>query len=436
MKTIAAVGELNFIFQLIGCNAMFCHDLPKRDYFVLRYILTFIILSVAWGLIVFLFPREIFLWELRYIFIFGMDLLAIGFCYRVSWNKDLYIGVLAYAVQHISDRLAFLIWIGILPQIYMRISIEAFIAVFLVCLNLTIAVFLVLGYLLFARRLHLEERIGYNGPLQVCIIFFFLFAAIFINQIFGFQVAIENTVIYVLFALCDIVIMSLIIILQLNLFHFGKLENESREMKKIWDRERRQMELRQETVDMINVKCHDLKYQLSRMSSRLEPQEIEKLKGLVSLYESEFQTGNKALDLLLSDHKLLFEKEKIALTCMVDGTLLDFITDADVYSLFGNIIDNAIEALMGVEVNNRTFVLIVKEQIGRVLIHSENSFSYPVAFHQGLPITNKKDKMRHGFGTKSIALLAKKYGGTCVMAAKEGRFTVDILLRREKPKQE
>ncbi len=39
------------------------------------------------------------------------------------------------------------------------------------------------------------------------------------------------------------------------------------------------------------------------------------------------------------------ENKKIRLDCMIDGELLSFMKKSDVYSLFGNAIDNAIEAV-------------------------------------------------------------------------------------------
>ncbi len=55
------------------------------------------------------------------------------------------------------------------------------------------------------------------------------------------------------------------------------------------------------------------------------------------------KTGNEILDTLLSEKSLICEARDITMHCVIDGKkLLDSI---DIYALFGNAIDNAIECV-------------------------------------------------------------------------------------------
>ena len=418
MEIAAKALEGFFIVQLLCCLVMFCHALPQRRRFLARTLINSFVLIVVWVLIVFFYPRDNFGWELRYLVIFALSIVGINLCFRLTWNKSLYCAVAAYAVQHLADRISFLIWIGVL-QLMKGAEALPQTVVFLSGHLLTMTALIVAGYFLLARHIRQEEKIGYSGGLQLCIIVFFLFGAIFLGQAFDFSYAFQDLPIFVNFSLCDIVIMLLIIILQFNLFQFGQLKNEMDEMEKVWAREKQQMELRRETVELINVKCHDLKYSLSRMRGKLDKEETKTLEG----------TGSAPLDLLIAERKLLFEKEQIAFTCMTDGALLAFMSEADVYSLFGNMFDNALEALRGLPRGERTLHLDVKRRVGRVFICMENAFAGELRFTEdGLPVTTKQKKEYHGFGTRSISLIAKKYGGTCVMSARDGVFRVGILL--------
>ena len=65
-------------------------------------------------------------------------------------------------------------------------------------------------------------------------------------------------------------------------------------------------------------------------------------------YDSSFNTGNKSLDVVLTEKKLLCDNKGIKFFCMADGKLLNGIKVSDIYSLFGNAIDNAIECLADV----------------------------------------------------------------------------------------
>ena len=46
----------------------------------------------------------------------------------------------------------------------------------------------------------------------------------------------------------------------------------------------------------------------------------------------------------------------------------------------------------------------------------------------GLPVTDKDDGKYHGFGVKSIGLIAGKYGGNVSMKAEGDRFICTITL--------
>ncbi len=41
----------------------------------------------------------------------------------------------------------------------------------------------------------------------------------------------------------------------------------------------------------------------------------------------------------------MYGDKDIVITCIADGKLLEFISSTDLYSLFGNALDNAIEAV-------------------------------------------------------------------------------------------
>ena len=59
----------------------------------------------------------------------------------------------------------------------------------------------------------------------------------------------------------------------------------------------------------------------------------------------------------------------------------------------------------------------------------KNSFDGNINYDKdGLPITTKKDPLYHGFGTKSILLIVKKYEGNVSFVTKNGMFNLNILL--------
>ena len=91
--------------------------------------------------------------------------------------------------------------------------------------------------------------------------------------------------------------------------------------------------------------------------------------------------------------------------------------------------DNAIEAERGLDASDkRSISLNVRRSADLALIHVENYFSGTLAFKDGLPKTTKSDVANHGFGTKSMQLIAQRYGGTLTTRTQGEVFCLDVML--------
>ena len=112
---------------------------------------------------------------------------------------------------------------------------------------------------------------------------------------------------------------------------------------------------------------------------------------------------------------------------MADGKLLDLLGEADLYSLLGNALDNAIENVQKVSEELRIINLSVVKQDGIVKVHVDNYYNGELKFKGGVPQTSKGDSANHGFGIKSMRLIAEKYGGILRIAAEDNVFNLNIL---------
>ena len=146
------------------------------------------------------------------------------------------------------------------------------------------------------------------------------------------------------------------------------------------------------------------------------------------IYDRTFQTGNRTMDTLLTEKNLLCERDHITLTCIADASLLSFMEALDLYTLFGNAIDNAAECVRQYENPAwRQILLRIGGQGSIVSIHMENYCDAPLTFEDGIPHTTKGDSTRHGFGTKSIRHVVEKYGGEMRMSVSDSVFLLDIM---------
>jgi len=96
------------------------------------------------------------------------------------------------------------------------------------------------------------------------------------------------------------------------------------------------------------------------------------------------------------------------------------------YSLFGNIIDNAVEAVKPLPLEERVISLSCREEGDVLVIEESNYFSGGLKLDHGLPATSKGDSSRHGFGTKSIQYIAAQHGGTMDIRVADNMFFLTI----------
>lgn len=194
----------------------------------------------------------------------------------------------------------------------------------------------------------------------------------------------------------------------------------------------RQYQLSRKNIDAINVKCHDIKHQIRSLADGgrvADGRALEDLATEIAIYDSTVKTGNPALDVILTEKGLVCSGEKITLAVIADGRALECLEPQEIYSLFGNALDNAIEAVRGIgEPERRLVSLNVRRSGTMCVINVENSCDVAPAFRDGLPVTTKADAGSHGFGTRSMRGIVERHGGVLSFGCEDGVFHVDALL--------
>lgn len=187
-------------------------------------------------------------------------------------------------------------------------------------------------------------------------------------------------------------------------------------------------------MDAINIKCHDLKHQLAALRSGVGLESFDAslldMEKSVMIYDSIAKTGNEPLDVLLTEKSILCDNNGIKLTYMADSVALEFMDAMDIYSMFGNALDNAMESVMKLPGDSsKVITMSVSMHGGFLNIRIENSCPGDVTVKEGGHITTtKKDKSQHGFGIKSIKKIAEKYGGNISIEAGSGIFNLTIVI--------
>lgn len=188
-----------------------------------------------------------------------------------------------------------------------------------------------------------------------------------------------------------------------------------------------------ESIDMVNRKYHDLKHQIAML--RVEQDSVKRMEFIdameseIKSYDVQNKTGNPVVDTVLTGKGMTCQKHGIELTCVVDGTLLNFVHVVDICTILGNALDNAIESVVQIENKDKRLIHVaVIHKNDFVILRFENYFEGMLDFSDKLPKTTKAKSEYHGFGLKSIQYTAAKYGGYITVNQNENWFELNVML--------
>lgn len=175
---------------------------------------------------------------------------------------------------------------------------------------------------------------------------------------------------------------------------------------------------------------HDMKNHLLVLQSQSENspvlhQAAQTLQDQLQAYESYQHTGNEYLDAIIRDKARLAREKSIDFTSVIHFEAGHFLDPLDISTLFGNALDNAIEACMQLPDAQRLVTVKTSRVRDMLLVLVENTMSSSLVWNGR---TTKEDPFLHGFGLANIQRTVEKYGGHCLTHGKDGIFTLKILL--------
>ncbi len=173
---------------------------------------------------------------------------------------------------------------------------------------------------------------------------------------------------------------------------------------------------------------HDMKNHLlvleSSQGTEATRQMAQELRSQIADYENYIHTGNNFLDIIIRDKAEKAREKHIDFSAFIDFGGIDFIEPLDISTLFGNGIDNAIEASEKLSEDQRVILVKAGKMQDFVSVLIENNCAEEHADGH----TTKGDKFLHGFGISNMKKAAEKYSGTCTTTQENGKFTLKILL--------
>lgn len=418
----------NFCVVLISLELLLCWHLPKRRGFWLRLL--------AVPTFIFVFCKEsspLMLWReyglftkipflsvggimnFGFVIIFFCSVLVMMFCFRVSFIRLLALCAAAYLEQNVTFHFNLffrhLIFGGSNEGLGYRLFSLLTIAAVMACL-----------YLFLVRRLKRSPDVACDYKFSIA----FTFIMLIMVSLFSYWIYYTDEYNYLLgifILLCN----CLLLVLFYSAFLRAKTDAEKRKMEEMLRMGAWQYETYKQNIDLINRKCHDLKHEIAVLRGISDNAEresyITELENAIMFYDTKIKTGNEVIDILLSEKSIRCKQNGIKFSCIADGAALAFMSPSDLSVLFGNAVDNAIEAELAEPEGERRISVNVSRKDALVTVAVENYFSGRLeSGKDGLPATSKQDKAEHGFGLKSIRFIASKFGGAMQAVHEGDRF--------------
>ena len=175
---------------------------------------------------------------------------------------------------------------------------------------------------------------------------------------------------------------------------------------------------------------HDMKNHLLVLQRQINSPEtaemVEKLQSQVAMYGDYEHTGNDILDIILKEKSETAREKHIALSVTADLNGVDFIEPLDVSTIFGNGLDNAIEASEKLPEEQRAILVKAGRVQNFFSVLIENSCLQNREYTKQR--TTKNDDFLHGFGISNMRKAAEKYDGQLTIKCENEKFTLKILI--------
>lgn len=226
--------------------------------------------------------------------------------------------------------------------------------------------------------------------------------------------------------------LSAVFLLAINLLIFG-IEQYSR--KKSLEFTEMQLLLQKESdsaqyYEMLlsqhenqSILIHDIKKHLQSLNMLNDNMEHDKIRSYIhellqssDLKEVSRLCDHEMLNAILARYGQQCLDSHIAFHADIRSGIIDSIADADITSLFCNLLDNAIEAANQIPDSFIEISVCKREKTPFIVIAMANSSrKNPLEAQSGSLATTKPNKRKHGFGIKSIRKIVDKYHGNMQM---------------------
>lgn len=161
---------------------------------------------------------------------------------------------------------------------------------------------------------------------------------------------------------------------------------------------------------------HDMKNHLLTLSALGNEQQEAYIKSLLaelSAFGDSIETNSVTLNVLLSQKVRSAREKAVRIKADLDMSAVAFVEPIDICAIFGNALDNAIEAAAQVPDEENRFVSVKGGAYADLFVVriANSCVGKPLVKENGLLRTTKENAMQHGIGLESIRRTLQRYQG-------------------------
>ena len=233
------------------------------------------------------------------------------------------------------------------------------------------------------------------------------------------------------FALCIAYLLFLLIYFK-QYEEKREAEQRSRILEMQQVQSQKEIEAQKRSAYTVSLIRHDMRHFLSTISAYIDSGECDKAKeyisGIVSYVDRTAMhkfCKNEIVNMILSSYENVIEENRIDFQQSIHIPEHLPVSDVDLTSILSNALENAIHAVLPLEVEKRHIALYLRMDDNKLLISVKNTFAEKPIMTDGIPHSSKAD---HGFGTQSIRYVTEKLNGSCQFSVKDDWFILRVIL--------
>ena len=181
---------------------------------------------------------------------------------------------------------------------------------------------------------------------------------------------------------------------------------------------------------------HDVRHHIALIQEYLAEGEIDALREYLGRYSESLPDDslvtfceNTAANAVLLYFAQKAKSKDIDYIVKADIPNDIFVSDTDISVLFGNLIENALDACAEEQCSNRSIIIRAGLTGGSLCVTVDNTFTDTLRYTNDGELLSTKHKGM-GLGTRSVRSIAAHYGGICRFEAKDGMFYASVMCNK------